>query len=265
MNAAWVWKGDGFRASDAVPIADRGFRYGMSLFESFPVRNGKPIFLDAHLRRLSEACARCEFQVDPAALGACAEVLGGCEQDGFARIYVTGGDGSVSGGFDDCRVYLFLEERAPIPSRVFHRGYDLGFADQPTVPLFDGLKTGNYWANLDAFRRGIARQKNETLLFNVRGELISACMANLFLVSAAGALQTPILASGARNGVIREWVLSRRRVEECPLTRRDVEAAPGMFLTSSWLGIMPVASVEGRILAASAVATELRREYVDSL
>jgi len=61
LNAAWIWKDGAFAACDSVPLSDRGFRYGMSVFESLPVRNGKPFFLPQHYERLQFACKKADF------------------------------------------------------------------------------------------------------------------------------------------------------------------------------------------------------------
>jgi branched-subunit amino acid aminotransferase/4-amino-4-deoxychorismate lyase len=243
---AWLWSGNGFEAATGLPVTDRGFRYGMSVFESFPVRNGVAPFLEEHLGRLRHACTETGLSAPSEALAQCAAIWKE-SPDGFARIYVTAGDGPVTGACDAGRVLLMLEAREPIPARVYHRGYDLALHSTGHVPLFGGIKTGNYWANLKAFREGVASSRNETLLFTPAGHLISACMANVFVVR-DGILHTPSLATGARPGVVRQWVMGRSEVCETLLTRADVEAAGELFLTSSWLGIMPAATLEDRPL-----------------
>jgi branched-subunit amino acid aminotransferase/4-amino-4-deoxychorismate lyase len=180
--------------------------------------------------------------------------------DGFARIYLTAGDGPVTAGFDHCRVLILVEDREPPSARIYHRGYDLGIHAGGHAPLFAGLKTGNYWANLRSFREGVARQCNETLLFTPAGHLISACMANVFVVS-GDTLKTPDLTTGARNGVVREWVMKHLPVTESLVTRAEVEAAGEIFLTSSWLGIIPAASIEGHTLPERKLGTRLLAEY----
>ena len=254
-SRAWLWTGSAFEPTTGLPPTDRGFRYGISVFESFPVRDGIGVFFDEHLARLRHACTATGFSVPHAALDACTSFLSGCS-DGFARIYVTAGDGSVTEDFRDCRVLILIEPRAPVPSRVYHRGYDLAMHPGAHIPLFPGLKVGNYWANLHAFREGVAAQRNETLLFTTAGHLISACMANVFLVY-KGRTKTPDLSTGARPGVMREWVMGRVEAEECLLTRAEVEAADEIFLTSSRLGIMPAASLDGRPLRERKVGGQL--------
>jgi len=252
---AWLWTGGRFADAEGLPASDRGFRYGMSLFESFPVHNGAGVFLERHIERLIGGCGVVGFHAPREALKSCAALLKRAG-DGFARIYVTAGDGTATGEFDQCRTLVTIEAREPIPPRVYHRGYDLGIAQDGHAPLFPGLKTGNYWANLRAFREGAAASRNETLLFTPAGHLISACMANVFVVS-GGKVKTPDLSTGARPGVMREWVMRRVEASEALLSPAEAEAADEIFLTSSWLGIMPCASINGRPLARRETAGPL--------
>ncbi len=190
---AWMWTGAGFEAANGLPLTDRGFRYGMSVFESFPVRDGVGIFLEQHLARLRKACDVTGIAVPFGAIPACAGVLKEAG-DGFGRVYVTAGDGGVTADCDGCRVLVMVERREETPGRVYHRGYDLGLHAAGHLPVFGGVKTGNYWSNLRAFREGVAARCNETLLFTPAGHLISACMANVFVVT-QGRARTPDLST----------------------------------------------------------------------
>lgn len=251
MNS-WRWNGLAFEPCDAVPVTDRGFRYGMSVFESLRVFAAEPQHLEAHLVRLRAACTAREFIYEEMALAAAGDVLRHAGVDGFARIYVTAGDGAVTTPAEECRVFVFIEPRA----RFARSAYDVQLADEICHPLFGGLKTANYWANIDALHRAQRRGKDEALLFNDRAELVSACCANIFLVR-GGVVRTPAPTSGARRGVIRELVLQQITVEERSLFVNDARNADEIFLTNSWIGVMPVATVNGRELPSRAVAASL--------
>ena len=122
------------------------------------------------------------------------------------------------------------------------------------------MKTANYWFNADALARARRREFDEALLFNDRAELVSACCANVFLLH-GDRLSTPARATGARAGVVREWVMARRAVEERRLRREDVTTAEEIFVTNSWCGVQPVATLEGRPLARRIVGPTLAAEF----
>jgi branched-subunit amino acid aminotransferase/4-amino-4-deoxychorismate lyase len=251
---SWQWTGHTFEPCDSVPLSDRGFRYGMAVFESVRVFDGVPEFFEKHVTRLLSACAEREFPIEESALRAAEGVL--CKNgDGFARIYVTAGDGAPTAAATQPRIFAFIEPRV-LPTEDC---CEITFHDEPYRAPFGGLKTANYWFNTHALAVTRARKFDEALLFNDLAELVSACMANVFLVH-DGRLSTPSRSSGARAGVIREWVIARRRVEERRLRRQDVLAADEIFLTNSWLGVMPVATLEGRPLGPRSVGPKLAGE-----
>lgn len=253
---SWHWTGTAFAPCDSLPLTDRGFRYGMAVFESLRVARGEAEFFEQHLARLVQACGEREFAVEETALRAAAPLFQNMARDGFARLYVTAGDGALTAPAPQPRVFVFLEDRAaPDPDDA----WELTLHEETDHPLFGGLKTANYWFHADALARARQRGFDEALLFNDRAELISACCANVFLLH-GDRLSTPARSSGARAGVIREWVIARRKVEERRLRREDVTTADEIFLTNSWIGVQPVATVEGRPLARRYAGSKLAAE-----
>ncbi len=253
---SWHWTGTAFEPADSVPIADRGFRYGMSVFESLRISCGEAEFFEQHLARLVQACADREFAVDEAALRAAPALFHGAAREGFARLYVTAGDGPLTAPAAQPRVFVFIEDRAaPDEDDV----WELTLHDETYHAPFRGLKTANYWFNADALARSRRRGFDEALLFNDRAELVSACCANVFLLH-GDRLSTPARSSGARAGVVREWVIARRKVEERRLRREDATTADEIFLTNSWLGIQSVATLEGRALGPRSAGPKLAAE-----
>jgi len=253
---AWLWNGSAFEPATSVPLSDRGFRLGMSLFESMCVRNGAIEFWPEHRQRILTACAERDFPMPDAAVASVEGVFQNATPDGFARIYVTAGDGGPAAPAADSRVFLFIEPRGP----EREDSWALTFHDDFYRPMFGGLKTANYWFNADALAQAQARKADEALLCNDLGELVSACCANVFLVKDDRIL-TPSRASGCRAGVVREWVIKRRKVGERRLRREDAVNADEIFLTNSWLGVMPVATLEGRPLGPRRVGPKLAAEF----
>jgi branched-subunit amino acid aminotransferase/4-amino-4-deoxychorismate lyase len=256
MHTAWLWTAPAYSPCESVPLADRGFRFGMSLFESLRVTRGEPEFFEQHAARLVQACAEREFAVDPRAIEAARSLFGNAS--GFARIYVTAGDGAPHAAADAPRVFVLIEQRTPPDPED---AWELTLHDDPHRLPFGGLKTANYWFHSDALAHARRRGFDETLFFNDFGELVSAAMANVFLVK-DDRIATPARSCGCRAGVVREWVLGRRKVEERRLKREDVLGADEIFLTNSWIGVMAVATIEGRPLGPRWVGPRLAAQLV---
>jgi branched-subunit amino acid aminotransferase/4-amino-4-deoxychorismate lyase len=255
MNA-FRWNGSTYEACDALPVSDRGFRYGMALFESIRVRGGRALFLREHLDRLRAACADRAFPLPGPALDAVAPLLAK-QPDGSARVYVTAGDGAqFSDRVTEPRILVLCEARPdPVPALC-----SLGLIGDLFHPPFGGLKTANYWPNVDALQRALRSGRDEALLFNENSELVSAATANVFVVR-AGQVSTPAVACGARAGVTRAWVMAQMRVRECSLFLEDLRNAEEIFLTNSWYGIRPAGNLDGRSLPSHAVSERLARDY----
>ncbi len=239
---SWTLCGGTFCEGAAVPVTDRGFRYGMSVFETLAVSRGRLLFLKEHLHRLRLACtaAGFSFPVDlPSALAGLS-----CG-DGMLRIYVTAGDGSFSHPADASRTYALFETMAfPSPDAAFR----VNLSRASVACVLGGWKTGNYWPHVQALAAAKNQGLDETLVFNAQGGLVSAAMANVFLVR-DGRLYTPATSSGARDGVVRDWVLRRMPVEESLFSCEDLAKAEECFLTNSRIGVMPVAEIDGRLLS----------------
>ena len=256
---AWTLSGGVFREGAEVPVTDRGFRYGMSVFETLAVHRGCKLFVGEHLQRLQRACAAAEFGFPdelPSALGELS-----CD-DGVFRIYVTAGDGGFSHPSDAVRTYALFDAMtfpsADSPCRIT-------LSRAPLACVLGGWKTGNYWPHVQALTAAKKQGFDEALLFNGGGALVSAAMANVFLVR-DGRLLTPATELGARDGVVRDWVLRHRPVEESQLAPEDLETADECFLTNSRIGVMPVAEIDGRSLPSrktgDALATLYREEIL---
>lgn len=252
----WLWSGHSFEAGAALPITDRGVRYGMSLFESFPVMDCEPLFLAEHLLRIEESAAQCGWPLPAALLATVGSFIRVNVLHGFVRLYITAGDGTPADPVTAPRAFLMVEERAVSNLEP----YKVRISPSMHAPLMDGLKSGNYWYNVQQYQEGLRQGYQETLLFNEHAELISATMANVFMVFGS-AIRTPAKACGCRAGVVRQWVMKNFEVSECSLFPEDMNTVCEVFLTSSWHGIIPVGSLQGRDLPQNQVTRVVRERY----
>lgn len=255
-GGCWTYSDDNWQDGAIVPLTDRGFRYGMSVFETFAIRRGRVVWAEEHMIRLRQAAEAAGF--------ACPESLAFPShwglQEGMGRIYVTAGDGTFLGARDGSRIYAMAEEARFPHQEDLARGMRVGLCRAPVCGALGGWKTGNYWSHVQALVEARAQGLDENLLLNAGGGLVSAAMANVFFWREGG-WQTPALETGARDGVVRAWVLRHSRVVESVFLPEDLASVRACVLTNSRFGVMPVIEIDGRLMPEPERAQELAGAY----
>ncbi len=95
-----------------------------------------------------------------------------------------------------------------------------------------------------------ARDFDEAVMLNERGEIVSATMANIFWVK-EGTLHTPALSTGAIAGITRAAIIELAEKQFIPVIEgvyelADLTDADEIFLTSASLGVAPVTTFDFR-------------------
>jgi branched-chain amino acid aminotransferase/4-amino-4-deoxychorismate lyase len=252
----------------SVPIDDRGFLLGDGLFETLLWRRGELVQFEAHADRLAAGCAVLGLPApDREALRAAA--LAAVEAAGLAAgraaVRLTWSAGSGGRGLDrpdPVRPGLYAAA-APSPPAA-------GSAVLATVEVrrnagspASRLKTLNYLDNVLARRQARAAGADEALMLNGQGEVACAAVANLFWFEGER-LVTPALDCGVLAGVVRAEVLGAARALgletlEVRAPRERLDAAAGLFLTNSLIGLRPVAGLDGRAVAPHPAQDALAR------
>jgi branched-subunit amino acid aminotransferase/4-amino-4-deoxychorismate lyase len=226
----WRLDGDGWTTADSLPLTDRGFRYGMSVFETIGVRDGQALFVEQHAKLLSSS-AKNLLGIDFRPVAPPLEP----DDRGILRIYITAGDGGPANAAANPRVFaLFEPVSGQLPDDQSARLHP-----EPVTPFAHGAKTGNYWAQCAAQAAARAAGFDHALLSDDKGRLLSAAMGNVFFVR-DGALCTPAFSLAVRPGVIRSWVMAQESVREVEASADSLENAQEVFLTNSRLGVMPL-------------------------
>ncbi|WP_445372818.1 aminodeoxychorismate lyase [Methylomonas sp. HW2-6] len=251
-----------------VDAADRGFQYGDGLFETIEVVEGRPLFLDRHLRRLALGCQRLLIPA-PAVdlLAAEAAKLAKQAERAVLKIIVTRGSGG--------RGYRQPEPIQPTRLLSLHP-----YPDYPDIFQTDGIRARFCWhrlsintalagiKHLNRLEQILARAEwrdddiQEGLMLDSEDRVVEGVMSNLFAVK-AGQLYTPSLAGCGVAGIIRELVIGFARdigvqLHEIPLDPVDVLAAEELFVTNSVIGIWPIKRLEQRVLAAGPLTRRMQ-------
>ncbi len=117
-----------------------------------------------------------------------------------------------------------------------------------TLSPLAGIKSVNYLEHIIALEEARARDFDEAVMLNERGEVVSTTMANIFWVK-EGALHTPALTTGALAGTTRARILSLAEELGVPVVEGVNELAQlgdadEIFLTSAGLGLAIVTTFD---------------------
>lgn len=133
--------------------------------------------------------------------------------------------------------------------------------------IFAGAKIMAWAMNLAWYEEAHARGFDEVVLLNEHGHVSECTSANIFAVF-GDEVRTPPLSAGCLPGITRELLLEEIRVpgiavREAPLDLADLEAADGLFITSSTRDLLPVAEIEGlSIRQETPVRTRLAEAFL---
>ena len=241
-----------------VPVFDRGFLYGDSVYEVTRTFGGRPFALGEHLDRLARSAERIGMALPPRAAieRATAEALAATgEAECYLRIVVTRGSGPI--GLDpklaDAPRLVVLALPLALPTRA---QYDDGVAvaivgARRNAPgaIDPQVKSGNYLNSVVGLAEARAKGAYEALMCDGVGRIAEGSSSNLFVVR-GGRLATPPLSVGLLEGITRRHVIAVARrighpVDEVGLWPVDLQRAEEAFLTSSVRGVLPVVSADG--------------------
>jgi len=266
---------DGLPAT-GIDVLDRGLHYGDGLFETIACRAGHARFLELHLQRLREGCARLRIHLsDPAALRAQLESRAAAQPDCILKLIVTRGSATARGygpQGDELGRSILLQYpwTAEDPSL-----WEEGIAVRTALgrlgenPALAGLKHLNRLEQVLIRAEWTDPAIREALVFSRSGWLVSGTMSNVFLVR-DDQLMTPAITTAGIRGVMRRVVMREAQrggltVAEAAVDAAAVASAQEILLTIARIGIWPVRSLDGRPLAVGPVTRRLQERLLPLL
>jgi branched-chain amino acid aminotransferase len=240
-----------------VPVLDRGFLYGDSVYEVVRTYGGRPFEVQRHLERMERSASRIGLSLPERAqieaeLARTLQAAGNAES--YARIVITRGEGrfGLQPHFAEGlhRLIVLVRPLEPPAAEQYERGLQMAVARirrNPPQALDPALKTGNYLNSVLALRESHAAGADDALLLDLRGQVTEASTSNVFFVQ-DGVVVTPPLGLGMLEGVTRGLVIEVARgegliVREEPHGPEALAAADEVFVTSTIREVMPVTSL----------------------
>jgi branched-chain amino acid aminotransferase len=256
-----------------ISVFDRSFLYGDGLFESVRVYNGRPFRWQQHLERLQHGAAFLNIRVPYTTkeLSRISEQLlrENAMREAILRLTLSRGigvRGYSSGGADHPSLVMTLHPAPQIDPdnptrwRLITASVRVAAGDR-----LANYKTCNKLPQILARAEAEAQGADEALMLNTAGEVAEAASSNLFWVDASTICTTP-LASGILAGVTRGLVIELCEAALIPcrentITSRTLQAAEGVFLTTSTLEIVSVIAIDGQPVKISPVVEGIRAAY----
>ena len=249
-------------ADARVPVLDRGFLYGDSIYEVFRTYGGVPLFYDEHWQRFENSAALIRMRIGLSKDRA----HGGDPRDdrrdrraearpgrvrALHRHARRGPCGSfpVAGAQDALRDHRAGRCRCGTPSstRAACASAIASTRRNPSNALDPNIKGGNYLNNVLGVMDARALGADDCVMLNEAGLVTEASNSNVFFVI-GGELVTPAQSAGNLRGLTKAALHDACRARGLATRERDIAAdelpqATECFLTSATREVMPIVTL----------------------
>ncbi|MCS6873804.1 MAG: aminotransferase class IV [Pyrinomonadaceae bacterium] len=222
--------------------------YGYGTFTTIAVYNGKPFQWELHLQRLKNATEKLNIKFSIEGERLKQEVLKLIEKNKIenGRVRITIFEEEIEGLWreNEVRQTSVLITTATAKTLTEEFRLNISTSKVNSTSLLKGIKSCNYLENLLALQLARSGGFDEAVRLNERGEVTSACMANLFWIT-DDTVFTPSLDTGCLDGTTRNFVINLCRelgleVYTAEANLEELLSSDEVFLTSAGIGIKSV-------------------------
>ncbi|HED12717.1 MAG TPA: branched-chain amino acid aminotransferase [Gammaproteobacteria bacterium] len=263
-----------------IPIMDRGFLYGDSVYEVFRTYEGVPFLLKEHFDRLENSAKLIGMRLGQSRQQLLGEIQRTIQASGvikgqevYVRYQITRGEGTVDlfPGQELITRFVIIVKPLPVWNPEFYRvGMTLAIPEtrrNPVNCLDPNIKGGNYLNNILALQEARALGADDCLILSIDDRVTEASNSNLWFVI-GGRLVTP--QADNLRGLTRISLYQACRLQDLQTFEEDVllsslSAATECFVTSSTREVMPVCRLrmpDGRQLSFPSGGGELTRKVM---
>ena len=244
-----------------IPVMDRGFLYGDSIYEVFRTYGGIPLFFDEHWERLENSARLIHLRLQLTREQMMEEIrrtfrasgAAEIEQDVYVRYCITRGEGPVD-LFPNPelpnRYVIIVKELLPWRADFYGRGVSLAVSQtrrNPINALNPNIKGGNYLNNVLGVIEARELGADDCIMLNDAGLVTESSNSNVFFVI-DGDIVTPDESAGQLRGLTREALNEACAAHGLDILSRDISLqdaanATESFITSATREVMPVRSL----------------------
>ncbi|NOZ87321.1 MAG: branched-chain-amino acid aminotransferase [Deltaproteobacteria bacterium] len=247
----------------AVPVLDRGFLYGDSVYEVLRTYKGRLFAVKRHINRLCNSAARIALKIpDPSEILDQVKITMAAagNEESYVRIIVTRGTGPITLDpftAENPLTVILVKRFVEFEKKQYEEGISLlvpNVRRNSRYALDPAIKSGNYLNSILALEEAKSMGYDDALMLDINGRITEATTSNVFIVDENGVLCTPKLQTGILEGVTRGFILdlAERLGLDClekDLFPEDLEKAREVMLTSTLREVMSVTRIDGRKIA----------------
>ena len=256
-------------------VEDRGFQFGDAVYEVFKFLRKLPILAIDHFRRLDRGLREIDIRNpwnESGFMRTVDELLDRTIfDDGIVYVQVSRGEGERAHFYPDNMppTALMYSRRFKFPDEV-KKEIGIRLITAPDLRWKQcQVKSVNLLPNALAKKRAQRKGADEALLVG-DGEVREGASSSFFVVRAGRLITHPldehILAGVVRDRVIGLALAAKIRVDERPLRETELFDLDEAFITSTTMGVMPIAEIDGRVIGNSRrgeITTRLQRLFDD--
>ncbi len=272
QKQAVIWLNDDLLplSQARVSVEDRGFLYGDGFFETLRAEDGRVLFLDEHLERLKTSAQAFRFSL-PAGYPwkeRLREILaanGLLEGIAAVKILLTRGEAGGLGLPTPTSPTLVIYARSYLPpsSEEYVSGWPVAIFPETRTTFLGRHKSLNYLFYLAARQYALDQGAREALILETDGSVSEGAATSLVVCMNEG-LITPAAASalpGVTVAVLARALKRRgKNLEQTRLEPSQVEKAAGLWLANSLIGLLPIASLNGKPVAQAPETFQMLQE-----
>jgi len=237
---------------NSIPVTDRGFLFGESVYEVMLIHNNKPFHLEAHLARLEKNFyTLCQHRLDIMQIkNWIIAYLQDVQMYNCQTLYIqiTSGNMSMRNHLPNlinptCILHQTYSE--PIKFEAYKKGFR-AITIPDTRSSLSQLKTNHLALNTNGLRLA-AKSGYDDAIFVKHGYLTEAASSNLFIVNKNILITPPT--DGIVNGLTRQEIikLAKKAAIPCqvrPIHSNELQFASEVFLSSSVKLLKPISEIQ---------------------
>jgi branched-chain amino acid aminotransferase len=243
----------------SLPVTDRGFLFGDSIYEVFRTYRGVPLYFDLHWERFLNSAKLIHLEVPFSKDKLLLDIKNLCQyahvdkgKDYYFRFILTRGDGFDLSAkqLSSPRLIILIKELPNWDKRYYISGISLWtpslLRNSPRA-LDPNIKGGNYLNNILGAIEANSSDYDDAVFLNADSEVTESSTANIFFVF-ADRIATPSVNSGLLKGITRQALLDLQKINNRPIVEeklfiQEIEKATEAFITSSTREVMPIKKI----------------------